>query len=61
VARYGQRLRQAQGQARQHRAPRQTLPVVTEPSSRPLTTRRATWLVLRRPERQDNNEAAQLA
>ena len=61
VARYAQRLRQAQGQARQHRPPRQTLPVVAEPSYRQLTARRATWLVLRRPERQDDDEAAQLA
>jgi transposase len=61
VARYAQRLRQAQGQARQHRRPRQPLPVVAEPSARQLTARRATWLVLRRPERQDDDEAAQLA
>jgi transposase len=61
VARYAQRLRQAQGQARQHRPPRQPLPVVAEPSYRQLTARRATWLVLRRPERQDDDEAAQLA
>lgn len=32
AARYAQRLRQAQGQARQHRPPRQILPVVAEPS-----------------------------
>jgi transposase len=61
VARYAQRLRQAQGQTRQHRPPRQTLPVVTEPSSRHLTARRATWLVLRRPEKLAEAEAAQLA
>jgi transposase len=61
VARYAQRLRQAQGQARQHRPPRQTLPVVAEPAHRQLTARRATWLVLRRPERQEDGEAAQLA
>jgi transposase len=61
VARYAPRLRQAQGQARQHRPPRQTLPVVAEPASRHLTARRATWLVLRRPARQDEDEAAQLA
>jgi transposase len=60
VARYAPRLRQAQGQARQYRAPRQPRPVVAEPSSRQLTARRATWLVLRRPERQDEDEAAQL-
>jgi transposase len=61
VARYAQRLRQAQGQARQHRPPRQTLPVVAEPASPHLTARRATWLVLRWPERLDEDEAAQLA
>jgi len=61
VARYAQRMRQAPGQARQHRPPRQALPVVTAPSYRQLTARRATWLVLRRPERQDDDEAAQLA
>jgi transposase len=61
VARYARRLRQAQGQARHHRPPRQTLPAVTEPSYRQLTARRATWLVLRRPERQNDNEADQLA
>ena len=31
------------------------------PSARPLTARRATWLVRRRPERQEEHEAAQLA
>ena len=61
VARYAQRVRQAPGQARHHRPPRQALPVVTAPSYRQLTARRATWLVLRRPERQDDDEAAQLA
>jgi transposase len=35
--------------------------VVAEPSSRHLTARRVTWLVLRRPERLDKDEAAQLA
>jgi transposase len=58
VARYAQRLRQAQGQAPR---PRQTLPAVAEPAARHLTARRATWLVLRRPERLDKDEAAQLA
>jgi transposase len=61
VARYAQRLRQAQDQARQHRPPRQTLPVVAEPAARHLTARRATWLVLRRPEGLVEDEAAQLA
>jgi transposase len=61
VARYAQRLRQAQGQAPRQRRPRQALPAVAEPAVRHLTTRRATWLVLRRPERLDEHEAAQLA
>jgi transposase len=61
VARYTQRMRQAQGQPPRQRRPRQTVPAVVEPSSRHLTARRATWLVLRRPERQNEHEAAQLA
>jgi transposase len=60
-ARYAQRLRQAQGQAPRQRRPRQPLPAVAEPAARHLTARRATWLVLRRPERLDQDEAAQLA
>lgn len=61
VARYAQRLRQAQGQAPRQRKLRRTLPVVAEPARRHLTARRATWLVLRRPERLNDAEAAQLA
>ena len=61
VARYTQRLRQAQGQTPRQRRPRQTLPPVAEPAAPHLTARRATWRVLRRPERQDEDEAAQLA
>jgi transposase len=61
VARYAQRLRQAQGQTPRQRKPRQTFPVVVKPTARHLTARRATWLVLRRPERLDADEAAQLA
>ena len=61
VARYAQRLRQAQGQAPRQRRPRQPLPAVAEPAARHLTARRATWLVLRRPERLDADEAAPLA
>ena len=34
---------------------------MAEPAARHLTARRATWLVLRRPERQDADEAAQFA
>jgi transposase len=61
VARYTQRLRLAQGQPPRQRRPRLMLPAVAEPAARHLTARRATWLVLRRPERQDEHEAAQLA
>jgi transposase len=61
VARYAQRLRQAHGQAPRQRRPRQPLLAVAEPAARHLTARRATWLVLRRPERLDQAEAAQLA
>jgi transposase len=60
VARYAQRLRQAQGQTPRQRRPRQALPAVAEPAARHLTARRATWLVRRRPERQDEDEAVQL-
>jgi transposase len=61
VARYAQRLRQAQGQAPRQRRPRQTLPAVAKPAARHLTARRATWLVLRQPERLETDEAALLA
>jgi transposase len=61
VARHAQRLRLAQGQTPRQRQLRQTLPVVAEPASRHLTARRATWLVRRRPERLNDDEAAQLA
>jgi transposase len=61
VARYAQRLRHAQGLTSRQRRPRHPLPVVTAPPHRALTTRRATWLVLRRPETQDEHDAAQIA
>jgi transposase len=50
VARDAQRLRQAQGEAPRPRRRRHPLPLVTAPPHRALTPRRATWLVLRRPE-----------
>jgi transposase len=58
VARYAQRLRHAQGEAPRQRRPRHPLPLVTAPPHRTLTSRRATWLVLRRsaqrtPEEQE--------
>ena len=51
VARYASRLRQAQGLRPRERRPGERLPIVTEPRQRPLTTRRATSLVLQRPEK----------
>ena len=56
VARYAQRLRQAQGEAPRQRRRRHPLPLVTTPSHRALTPRRATWLVLRRLERRTPEE-----
>jgi len=61
VARYAQRLRHAQGLTSRQRRPRHPLPVVTAPPHRALTPRRATWLVLRRPETQDEHDAAPIA
>src|SRR5262249_33546566 len=40
---------------------RQTLPLVAEPTTPPLTPRRATWVVLRRPEQRTADEVQQLA
>jgi transposase len=51
VARYAQRLREAQGLAPRQRRSDQPLPAVAEPSRPPLTVSQAAWLVLRRPER----------
>jgi transposase len=55
------RIRQAQGIPPRRQGRRQSLPVVAEPVSQPLTPRRATWLVLRRAERRTAAEAQQLA
>ena len=55
------RVRQAQGLPPRRQGRRQTLPVVAEPTSQPLTPRRATWLVLRREARRTPAEAQQLA
>ena len=63
VALYVRRMRQAQGLAPRQRRSAQPLPAVTEAPRRPLTPRRATWLVLRPPERstaQDHHQLAQL-
>jgi transposase len=49
VARYTQRLRQAQGLGPREQRPGQTLPRVAEGQHTPLTTRRTTRLVLKQP------------
>jgi transposase len=61
VARYAQRLRQAQGvpPRAQHLGP--TLPLVMEGRHKPLTTRRATRLVLKRPQQRTDEDAQLLA
>jgi transposase len=61
VARYAQRLRQAQGQAPRQRRPRPSLPVVAEPHHRLLTARQAAWLVVQHEEKRTKHEAQQLA
>jgi transposase len=61
VARYAQRLRQAQGQAPRRRPPRRPMPVVAEPRQPRLTARRAAWLVVRRPEQRAGAEVPLLA
>src|SRR2546423_4614055 len=61
VAAYASRLRQAQGLPPGRRRPGQVLPVVVESTSRPLTPRRATWLVLRREAQRTADDAQQLA
>jgi len=63
VALYIRRLRLAQGLAPRQRRSQQPLPAVTAVSPRPLTPRRATWLVLRPPEsstEEDHHQLAQL-
>jgi transposase len=50
VSLYVSRMRRAQGLALQQRHSDQPLPMVTAGTPRPLTPRRATWLVLRAPE-----------
>jgi transposase len=63
VALYVRRMRQAQGLAPGQRRSPQPLPAVTEVSRRPLTPRRATWLVLRpstRSTEQDRHQLTQL-
>jgi transposase len=62
VARYAQRLRQAQGLAPRQPPPAASpLPVVEEPQHGHLTPRGTAWLVLRRPETWTPDEEQQLA
>jgi transposase len=62
LARYTQRLRQAQeGAARRRPGRGRTPPPVADPHRRPLTPRNAAWLVLRRPEHCDAADVEQLA
>jgi transposase len=60
VARYAQRLRQAQGQAPRPRRRRSPLPPVAESHHRPLTARQAAWLVVRREGQRTKDDAQQL-
>jgi transposase len=63
VALYVRRMRQAQGLAPGRRCSPHPRPAVTEAPRRPLTPRRATWLVLRpvgRLAEQDHQQLAQL-
>ena len=60
VARYAQRLRQAQGLAPRQPRPEHPLPVVAEPQHGHLTPRGTAWLVLRRPETRAPDEEQQL-
>jgi transposase len=57
VARYTQRLRQAQGLRPREQRPGQTLPRVAERQRQPLTTRRATRVVLKRPMKHTDEDA----
>jgi transposase len=61
VARYAQRLRQAQGLTPRQRESSERLPVVAEPQHGQLTPRGTAWLVLRRPETRVPADEQQLA
>jgi transposase len=61
LARYTQRLRQAQvGATLRQPSPKRRLPAVIDAPKRPLTPRNAAWLVLRRAEERDTEEADRL-
>ena len=51
MARYAQRLWQAQGLRSREQRPGQTLPLIIEARQQPLTTRRATRMVLKQPRK----------
>ena len=61
VARYAQRLRQAQGLKPRQRPPAHPLPHVAELQHGYLTPRGTAWLVRRRPETRDPDEEQPLA
>jgi transposase len=61
VARYARRLRQAQGLRPREQRPDPILPLVVELRQQPLTTRRATRLVLKRPEHRPDVDTQLLA
>jgi transposase len=61
VARYAQRLRQAQGLRPREQRPGQTLQLVAEAQHTPLTTRRATRVVLKPPKKRTGADTQLLA
>ncbi len=61
VALYIRRLRQAQRRAPRQRCSDRLLPSVIVAPPRPLTPRRATWLVLRPPDQDTEEDHSQLA
>ncbi len=62
LARYTQRLRQAQeAAAPQQPSPKRPLPAVVDRPKRSLTPRTAAWLLLRRPEHRDAKDTERLS
>jgi transposase len=61
VARYARRLRQAQGLQPGEKRPGHLLPLVVEWQHQPLTTRRATRLVLKRPMQRTDDDTQLIA
>jgi transposase len=61
VARYVQRLRQAQGWPPHEQHPGDILPLIREVQPQPLTTRRATRLVLKRPLQRTDTDTQLIA